>query len=250
VGAGGLTSRTIRYREIADRLRIRIGGEEFAPGDLLPSEALLSAEYSASRVTIRKALDVLRDLGLVDSRQGFGWFIAASPLPQTLTSLSTIGEQLAGLGIEAERRVLSFAFVDAAADIEQLLGVSHVLRVARASLADGQPFARVVVWCPADLAAELSRADIERQPFVELLEIELGGATQTIGADAAGDEDAEVLHIPQGSPILRVRRVTYAKSGTPVLVAEHTFAGHRTEFVVDLPLEPASWVPAGLRLVQ
>jgi len=245
-----LTSRTIRYRDIADQLRIRIGGEEFAPGDLLPSEADLSGEYRASRVTIRKALDVLRDLGLVDSRQGFGWFVAVSPLPQTLTRLSTIGEQLAGLGIEADRRVLSFAFVSADVEIEELLGVKQVLRVTRASLADGQPFARVVVWCPADLAGELSRADVERQPFVELLGIEMGGATQTIGADAAEKEDAEVLGIPQGSPILRVRRVTYAKSGTPVLVAEHSFAGHRTEFVVDLPLEPASWVPAGLRLVQ
>ena len=68
--------RTIRYRDIADDLRRRLEGDELAEGRVLPSESELSATYSASRVTIRKALEALRAEGLVDSRQGFGWFVA------------------------------------------------------------------------------------------------------------------------------------------------------------------------------
>ena len=68
--------RTIRYRDIAADLRRRVDEGEFAAGRLLPSESALSATYSASRVTIRKALEDLRSEGLVDSRQGFGWFVA------------------------------------------------------------------------------------------------------------------------------------------------------------------------------
>jgi GntR family transcriptional regulator len=83
-----------RYRAIAEALRGRIASGEFAAGKLLPSEAELSATYQASRVTVRKALEALRDEGLVDSRQGFGWFVAADPLRQTLARLGTLEDQL------------------------------------------------------------------------------------------------------------------------------------------------------------
>ena len=243
-------ARFVRYREIADDLRRRLLENEFAPGDLLPSESELGDAYAASRVTVRKALEILREEGLVASRQGFGWFRATDPLPQTLTRLSTIEEQLESSGLEGERKVLGFSFVEASADVAELLHTTDVLEVTRCNLADGQPFARVTVWCPASLASELSRADVERSPFVELLDVTFGGATQTIGADAASPDDADVLRIPQGSPVLKVRRVTHDDAGTAVLVAEHVFAAHRTEFVVDLPHEAASWAPAGLRLVN
>ena len=67
-------------------------------GRLLPSEAELSGAYSASRVTIRKALEVLRNDGLVDSRQGFGWFVAGEAVRQPLGGLVTIEAQLEAEG--------------------------------------------------------------------------------------------------------------------------------------------------------
>ena len=48
----------------------------------------------------------------------------------------------------------------------------------------------VTVWCPAELGQHLSRADVERSPFYELLDVPLAGAVQTIGADAASADDA------------------------------------------------------------
>jgi GntR family transcriptional regulator len=235
-----------RYREIADVIVAQIEGDEFGPGDLLPSESELCRQHSASRVTIRKALDLVREAGLVDSRQGFGWFRAATPLPQTLSRLSTIEEQLAANGLQSERKILAFAFVDASEEIATILGSTKVLEVKRCNLADGQPFAVVTVWCSAELGASLSMADVERAPFVELLNVEFGGAKQTIGAAAAADEDAAVLRVPTGSPVLRARRVTFDSANKAVLVAEHVFAAHRTEFVVDLQSESATWTPAGL----
>jgi GntR family transcriptional regulator len=100
------------------------------------------------------------------------------------------------------------------------------------------------------LAGELSRGDVERRPFVDLLDVEVGGARQTIGASAADEPDAALLQIPAGSPVLRSERVTHDISGAAVLVSEHIFPGHRTEFVVDLPVADMSATPAGLRLLD
>lgn len=242
--------RSVRYRDIADDLRDRVAAGEFAAGRLLPSEAELSGAYDASRVTVRKALEVLRSEGLLDSRQGFGWFVAGGAVRQALGRLGTIEGQLASSGVAPGRRVLDFGFVRAPRWVRDVLGVGTVLRVRRVNLADGAPFARVTVWCPESFGARLSRDDVEQSSFYELLDVPLGGAVQTIGAAAASAADAALLEVPVGSPVLRCERVTSTVDGRPVLVSEHVFPAHRTEFVVDLPAADRSMAPTGLRLVE
>lgn len=241
--------RAVRYREIAEDLRRRIEDGEVT--GTLPSEAQLGASYGASRVTVRRALEELKDVGLLDARQGYGWYVASDPLVQSLARLGTIEAQLLDAGIASQRRVLEFAFVRAPAVVRKALGgVERVLAVRRLNLADGEPFARVTVWCPSDLARHLSLADVERAPFYELLDVELGSATQTIGASIASPEDAELLGLPAGAAVLVCRRTTLSDDGTPVLHSEHVFASHKTEFVVNLPRADRSMAPSGLRLVE
>jgi GntR family transcriptional regulator len=108
----------------------------------------------------------------------------------------------------------------------------------------------VTVWCPEELGRHLSRADVERAPFYELLDVPLGGAVQTIGAALADARDAGLLEVPVGSPVLRCERITSDRLERPVLLSEHVFPAHRTEFVVDLPLAEQSIAPSGLRLVD
>lgn len=240
--------RRIRYQEIADDLRARFAD---APvGSLLPSESEMSAEFAASRVTIRRALELIREEGLIAARQGFGWYVAGEPVRQSLQSLGTIEAQVEGVGKLSQRKIEEFAFEKAPERVRRILGVDQVLRVKRVNLADGEPFAVVTVWCPADLGAGLSRRDVERRPFYELLDVELRGATQTIGADVASSADAALLGIPIGAPLLRCQRVTTDESGRALLMSEHVFAAHRTEFVVDLPNSEPSMTPSGLRLVE
>ena len=240
--------RRIRYAEIADELRVR--ARTARAGSLLPSEAALSEEFGASRVTVRRALDLVREDGLIAARQGFGWYVATEPVVQRLNALGTIEDQLAAGGRANERRIIDFAFERPPAKVASLLGVDSVLRVKRLNLADGEPFAVVTVWCPAALAAGLSRDDVERHPFYELLPVRLRGATQTIAAGIAGAADARLLAVPEGAPLLQCERVTTDSDGRPVLVSEHVFPAHRTEFVVELPNAPPSTLPSGLRLVE
>ena len=240
--------RTIRYQEIAHTLRQRVQAE--GPGHVLPSESDLSAEFGVSRVTIRRALETLRDEGVVESRQGFGWFVATAPLQQRLASLETIESQLEARGLRTERQILEFAFVAAPPHVASRLHAEQVLRVKRLNLADGAPFAVVTVWCPAEPGQHLSRRDVERKPFYELLGVQLRGAVQTIGAAAASEVDAALLEVPTGSPVLRCERLTTTVDQQPILLSEFIFPAHRTEFTVELPNAEPSIVPGGLRLVE
>ena len=240
--------RVIRYQQIAHVLRERIASA--GSGHVLPSESELSAEFGVSRVTVRRALETLRDERIVESRQGFGWFAATAPVQQRLTQLETIEQQLEERGIHPQRQIIEFAFEAAPTHVAERLHCEQVLRVKRVNRADGDPFAVVTVWCPAEFGQNLSRRDVECRPFYELLGIALRGATQTIGAASATVEDAALLEVPMGSPVLRCERLTTSTAGEPILLSEHIFPAHRTEFVVDLPLAEPSTTPSGLRLVD
>ena len=230
--------RSIRYQSIADDLRQRLQGQEFASARVLPSESDLSGQYGASRVTIRRALELLRAEGLIESRQGFGWLVVGERLRQNLTYLGTLEAQLAA----------------APEHVAAVLGETNLLEVRRLNLADGQAFARVTVWCPEALGATLSRDDVERASFLEQLPVRLGGATQTIGAELVSEADATLLGVPLGSPVLVAERVTRSQDGTAVLMSEHVFPAHRTHFAVELPVELAadggSLNPTGMRLLD
>jgi GntR family transcriptional regulator len=239
-----------RYQEIAEALGARVDAGEFGAGGLLPSEATLGAEYDASRVTVRRALESLREAGRVASRQGFGWSVATDPLRQHLGRLGTLESQLEASGVTSERRIVRFGFETPPRRVAAALGEGQVLRVERVNLADGEPFARVTVWCPEALAAELSRADVAASSFHDLLDVRLGGAEQTIGAVIASGRDAELLDVPDGAPLLTCNRTTRSADGDPVLYSEHRFPAHRTEFLVELPTVESSISPSGLRLVE
>jgi GntR family transcriptional regulator len=157
----------VRYLELADAIRARVAAGDVGPGGALASEAELSREYGASRVTVRRALDQLRREGLVISRRGSGWFAALDPVRQPLGRVTTVEAAVEAAGARPSRRILSFAFVAAPAPVAGALGLrddADVLRVERVNTADDEPFAFVTVWVRGDLGAGLSRAPRERAP--------------------------------------------------------------------------------------
>lgn len=239
----------MRYLDVADHLRRQIATGELRPGRLLSSETQLAADHDVSRATVRKALALLRDDGLLGSRQGFGWYVATAPVPQNLNGLRTIEANVLAAGQAPERRILGFGFVDAPPRAREVLSAASVLEIRRVNLANGEPFARVTVWVPDVLATDLSRAAVERHSLYELLPITLGGATQIIGAVPASADDAKLLGVPTGTPLLRAERATRDTAGATVLLSEAVFNPLLTELVVDLP-PTGEAEPAGLRLVR
>jgi DNA-binding GntR family transcriptional regulator len=81
-----------RYRDIAEDLRTRIAGGEFAPGDRLPSIPALMEHYDVPGLnTIRQAQQLLVDDGLVETRQGVGAFVLrAEPVPRPVDVLAEL----------------------------------------------------------------------------------------------------------------------------------------------------------------
>ena len=152
-------------------------------------------------MTVRRALDVLRQEGLVTSRRGSGWYIALDPVRQPLGRVTTVEAAVENAGGVPRRRILGFGFETAPVRVAQALNIERgvdVLRVERVNLNDDEPFALVTVWVRADVGADLSRADVERAPFYDLLPVRgvaLGTVHQTITAEVASAEHAALARV-------------------------------------------------------
>jgi len=232
----------VKHHDLADALRARLLARDLGPRGALPGEVDLAREYATSRVTVRRALDLLRQEGLVTSRRGAGWFAAIDPLRQPLGRVKTVEAAVEAAGARPSRRIVAFGFVDAPAAVATALGLdagAEVLRVERVNLADDKPFALVTVWVRADIGADVSRADVSRTTFYDLLPIrgvELDSVHQTITAEVAKAGAAELLGCAPGDPLLLVRRVTSALNGDRVLYSEHRYPADRTNFEIEFSL--------------
>ena len=225
--------RELRYVALGAELRRRISVGEYRR--LLPSEAELCSEHGVSRVTVRKALAELKREGVVESRQGFGWSVVAPPLPQSLRDLTTLERQIRVAGRSPSREILRLASVPTPPRLVELLGRGPVLEIERVDRVDGQPFATATVWVRAEVTVGVTARSLERRPLSEQLAVALGGATQTLGAVAASAQEARLLRVPKGTPLLRCDRTTTDAAGHPVLRSEALYNPLVTEFVADLP---------------
>jgi len=233
----------VKHLDLADALRARLVARELGPRGALPGELDLAREFGTSRVTVRRALDLLRQEGLVTSRRGAGWFAAIDPLRQPLGRVKTVEAAVEAAGARPGRRVVAFGFVAAPPAAVEALRLAptdtEVLRVVRVNMADDEPFALVTVWVRADIGADVSRADVERTTFYDLLPIrgvELESVHQTITAEVAGDATAELLACSPGDPLLLVRRVTCDVRGDPALYSEHRYPAERTTFEIEFSI--------------
>ncbi|MDQ2846620.1 MAG: GntR family transcriptional regulator [Actinomycetota bacterium] len=230
-----------RFRQIADEVRNRIALGDVGAGASLESEAALGGRYAASRMTIRKALEILRDEGLVESRQGAGWFVAGTSFHQTL-ALGTFRHAASAVttaGQHLDRQVVSFAFSAAPDHIAQILDVpagADVLRCQSVRSAGGDPLDSSTEWVSGPLAARLSRADSADPGIWQSLQRNGSAITsvrQSITAGIAGGSDRELLGTAPGAALLLIRRIAIGNGGTPIALSDHRYLAHRFSLEVE-----------------
>jgi len=245
-----------RFRQIADDLRERVALGEFGDQGALDSESALCARYDVSRVTVRRALDTLREQGLVESRQGSGWFATGSSFHQRL-ALGTFrhaGSAVAESGRVMTRRVVEFGYRQASPALASALGLlpSDALHCRSVRTVDGVPLDLVAEWVPASIGARVSRADATDPGIWASLQRDghqVASVRQSITAGIANADDAVLLGVQVGAPLLLVRRLALDRDHAPLALSDHRYLAHRFSLEVEFNGWPGAGAdtPPGLR---
>jgi GntR family transcriptional regulator len=226
-----------RYYEIEQALRGRIAKLE--PHSPLPSDAELCEEFGVSRMTARGAVQRLVHEGLVYRVPGRGTFVADRPAHRSATHILSFSEEMRRKGKEPSSIVVESGTRSATELEHERLGVGEVVVLRRVRLADGQPVALETAVFPARVASVLG-ADLTHESLFEVLA--KAGTVPTAGraaiaAEAAGAEDAKLLGIRKGDPLLVERRLIRDQDGEPLEWTESRYVGSRYGLDVDFDVE-------------
>ncbi|HEV8641139.1 MAG TPA: GntR family transcriptional regulator [Methylomirabilota bacterium] len=226
-----------RYLQIAEALRHHLRGE----GERIPSEHQLCAQYKVSRPTIRQALDILVQEGLLYRHAGRGTF--STPTPGGDRKLRVIGsiDDMIALGDETWLKLISHETLPVPANVAQALRLppgSKGTRIVGVRHAEGGPFQHVTVWLPTPIALALSDEDLSKTSLIAAIERQSDVRVKTLEqvADAvlAPRQVAELLQVRPRSPLLMFERTYYATTGEPVEHAVSYQTGRRYPYRVVL----------------
>jgi GntR family transcriptional regulator len=231
-----------RFQRLAAELRERIALGDYAHSGALDSEAELGRRYQVSRVTVRRALEQLRDEGLVAARRGSGWYVvtgASFGQSLALGSFHHARSAVTDAGIPLHRRITGYEYRTAPTDIARLLAVpepAEALRVRAVRSTGAHPLDVVTEWVPLEFAAPVSRADAQQPGVWETLRRhghQIDCVRQSITAAAATDSTAPLLDVAPGTPVLLVRRLAILADTRPLALSEHRYLGHRFRLDVE-----------------
>jgi GntR family transcriptional regulator len=241
------------YQQIAGQLRASIGRNELRPGDQLPSERVLAAEYGVTPVTVRQGIALLKAEGLVDMRRGRGLFVRrARPMigvsaayvlrgagGQRRSWVSEAGRQ----GTTGQEVLVGVAREPVPGELASRLGVEAGAMVVvrrRLMLLASEPAQLVDSYYPSDLARGTA---IERNAKIRggaLAALEAHGVrvarfSEEVGARMPRPGERTALRLGSGVPVLTVLRTIHDDVGHGVEVTSMVMAADRHVLLYDIP---------------
>ncbi|KAB1983482.1 GntR family transcriptional regulator [Streptomyces triticiradicis] len=219
----------LKYEEIAESLRTRIAAGEFAPGATIPSGRDLAEQWDVSRATAIKAVDVLRNDGVVVAKQGTGFVVTETPVARPAGARRAGSARI--LGGMPFLRVGTPDWAEPPARVAVALGIAPgvlaLRRIRVLQLPDGTPNSCVEAWFPPEIAEAAPRL-ADTAPIAE-------GTTRYVrrqtgrfpveGVDIttvrlATDKEAERLNIATATPVAVLLHTARDEEGRPLVCEE------------------------------
>jgi GntR family transcriptional regulator len=223
--------RSLRH-SIADGLRERVVAGEFAAGDRLPSEPELARSLGVSRSSLRAAIALLEEDGLVRRLHGSGTYVThRPPMRNDLSRNFGVSSMIASMGLDPGTADEQCGAPPAPAEVAEPLGIpsgAPVSELRRVRTAGGRRVVEATDWCRTDVLPPEAMAALEGGSVYSAL-AERGLAVHhgvaTITPDVATGEIARRLAVPRGALLLTLFQVDSTADGEVVLVSrEHHLA--------------------------
>jgi GntR family transcriptional regulator len=254
MATGFTDARPLQVR-VADDIRGRIETGEYAPGEQLPTLDQLAEKHRCSLAAVRKAIDLLKQQGLVVTVQGRGTFVRERPkarrhgIERYARSRWASGKAVLVAEAEqqdrtAEQIIRELAEVPAPEPVAERLGIEPGTPVwvrRRTTLIDGRPNQLADSYYLLDLVRETPIMQEDTGPgggFARLEEhgIPLGRVREDLSARMPTGPETVALELPPGTPVVELARTTCDTNGRPVEVMLAVIAGDMATFSYDFAI--------------
>lgn len=243
------------FRQVAADLREKITAGRYSPGDRLPSEREMVETYGVSRPTIRDAVDMLRAEGLVTSEHGRGVFVrppaSIQRIARSRLSREARAKNRGAFLADAATRgftpssSVKIRFEEADARAAQHLAIDEGAEVTvrdRVMRADGLVVQLAVSRLPRELTRGTAIEDVNTGPGGAYARLEdaghrLGSFVEHVGARMPTPDEASLMQLAEGVPVVTVTRVAYGEDGTPLEMNDMILSADRYELSYEWPAD-------------
>jgi GntR family transcriptional regulator len=232
-----------KHAQLRETLRAQI--EALQPDQPIPSEHELCAQYDVSRITVRTALADLIHEGLLYTVQGKGTFVAARKFRiEWAQEMAGFHADMARRGLQVKDRVLEQAIVPADQRIAEELNLQQgdpVVKIVRLRFVDEQPFDIATNYMPWVVFPGLEREDLARGSIYALIRtkynVQIDHGVRLVEAIACSSDDARLLHIKAGAPLLLIHNTMCDVNDRPVEYSIIKRRGDRAQVEIAIVAE-------------
>ncbi len=222
-----------KYVLISNDIRKKILEGVYEANEQIPFEKDLCVAYDASKMTVKKALDILVTEGLIIKRRGYGTFVkdlAQDEIERIAMANQFRGTTALNVGKEVKSTILEFQVVGASDVVKNKLNMkedSFVYDIYRVRYIDGRPEVMEKMYMPIDLIPGLKKSNVEGSIY-EYIEEDLGLKIQSghriISVRKATELEQQYLEIEPGDPVAVAEQIAYFDTG---VAFEYSISVHR-----------------------
>jgi GntR family transcriptional regulator len=230
-----------RYIQLAGLFRRRIESGDWAIGQQTPTVDELTAECGVARATVRKALDMLEDEGLIERYRAKGTFVRRRPRQQLWCEVATDWSGLLAVREDAVIEVLADERGFQPPSVPHPVGAlaPSYRRLIRRHARHGAPFLLARLYIDERLSKRVSKKDLQSKTALKLMAdipgLKIKDARQTLTIGAADVETSKLLDVPLNAPIGIVFRSVVDRAGCLVFIGEGLYRGDMVR--IDMKLK-------------
>lgn len=226
------------YIIIHDQIKKEIDDGIWEIGERLPSERDLATSFKVSRMTLRQAITLLAEEGVVERRIGSGTFVASTRVREKMRGTTSFTEIMKSQGKVPSSQVISYRRTlpnDQEVEKLEIRKTDNIIRMERVRYADDTPVVYEVAAIPEKFIKNFNKEEVTSHFFQTLQEhgYKIGKSKQTIYARLAKEKIADYLKIPRGHAILGLTQISYFDDGTAFEFVKSQYVGERFEFYLE-----------------
>ena len=223
------------YQQVGDLLKERIYNGFYKQSERIPSEKEIAAEFNVSIITVRKAIGDLAEEGLLERKQGKGTFVAKPKLKRNLQQVISFTEACLLNNVKPGAKLIEKKLLQPSGYVKTKLDIDpqsdqQVIYISRLRTADGEPVALETNQFPLRYSFLLD-ADMENSSLFEILKDngvpEITCSRRQIEISRASKDEAELLGVPKGAPLILIRTVAVLADGKHLFVGTQLINGER-----------------------
>ncbi|MGX7417371.1 GntR family transcriptional regulator [Carnobacterium gallinarum] len=232
-----------KYIFISNDMRNRILEGVYKANQQIPFEKDLCVEYDASKMTVKKALDLLVSEGLIIKRRGSGTFVkdlSVDEIERIAVANQFRGTTALHPDKKVESQILEFSVIPApelAKNKLNLIADTFVYDIYRARYIDGIPHVMEKMYMPIDLIPGLKKGNVEGSIYgyiEEDLGLKIQSAHRKVTVRKANADEIKYLELKEGDPVAVAEQIGYFDTGAAF---EYSISVHRyNEFSVEMIL--------------